>query len=971
MYKKFYFLVFMLISQSLLAFSQSPQMFDVPSGDFPDLTSVVSYINQHGPGDNGLVFTIAGGSVFDEPQLVINASGTEQAKIVIQWDGQNEKPVVNFSGSTAGGEAGIILEGARYIIIDGIDIHNPDGLLEYGIFITNADGETGSQNNIIRNTNITLNKSNPNETNAVRVFAQYNQTSHNGSNSNNSFLNNHVSNMSLGYVINSNTGTVELMDTGNIVGTAEGGEHIIEDLVFCGVYMLNQNGATIDGVTIRNLYRPDDGTNIAPAAISTSGAFPSGPLTHPMVISNNRIEDQYTDGTTIFGMYLNQRNVHNEVYNNIVQNVVTEAGGNTYASGIFLFATGSTANIYNNMVADVAAPVSTANFSSGIYVRTFEAANIYFNTVRLGYIAGASDNKSASLYIHNNSDPVEMKNNIFVNKTTFMKTGTGFAAAFYKNTSSLSNISSATDNNIYYGGTPSPLHLIFAGGSEHDQTLEAYQARASTFDQGSFTEDVPFHPGMGLYVDPLAGSLVRENAMPISSPVVIDTDIDGKLRDTENPDIGAAELPNPYPAMATDPQPQHQQQDVPVTVPGLQWQFHPDQYFVDPAGFHVYMGTDELLRTSEYLGWVPYNPEQTDFSIEINNENGLEYQTEYFWQVVPTAVNEDGAGAPDAAVWSFTTEMFTYDYPNTAANPSPGNESTEVSLELDQLSWEFFPDPAYTLPAGFHIYLGTTAQPGEDELLGWIDFIDGEQQYLINITEVELLPLTQYFWKVVPSTDQNEGPVNPEAEIWNFTTEAFFFEFPNPAQTPTPADGEVEVSVLLNDLSWMFIPEADYISPAGFHVYLGTSQTFSEADHLGWVEFDPEQENYTIALTADMLLPLTQYFWQVLPSADMEEGPVAADASVWSFTTEDDTSVGEPGENLLRVFPNPAKSYLTISLMDKGKFEILSLDGRITDRGDIAEGTNRISVSHLSRGSYLLRITTDKNVQSRIIVIKK
>jgi hypothetical protein len=534
---------------------------------------------------------VAGNTTFTEAHLTLTASGSATAKIIIQWNGQDDKPIVNFSGTAADNEAGITLEGASHIVIDGLDIRNPDGLLEFGILLTNADAVTGSQSNLIQNTHITLNKNNSNQTNGIRVFTLHEQTSHTGSNSNNSFLNNHITNTLLGYVLNSNTGTVELMDTGNLVGSTEDGEHIIEDIVFSGVYLLNQNGATVNGVTIRNLFRPNDGTSTAPAAISTTGSLPSGELTNSMVISNNRIEDQYTDGTTIFGMYLNQRNVHNEVYNNVLHNILTEGGGNTYASGIFLFATGSTADIYNNMISDIAAPLSTGNISSGIYVRLFVAANIYYNSVQLQYVSGAGTNRSAALYIHNASNPVEMRNNIFVNKSGFTAPGNGYAAAFYKNTASLSNISSDTDNNIYYAGTPSVNNLIFAGGSDHDQTLAAYKTRAATFDQGSFTEDVPFITGNDLYVDPLATTVVRENAQPVSTPIVIDTDIDGKLRDPENPDIGAAELPNPYPLAASNPQPETQQQDVPVTLQYLQWEYHPDPYHVNPAGFRVYLGT--------------------------------------------------------------------------------------------------------------------------------------------------------------------------------------------------------------------------------------------------------------------------------------------------------------------------------------------------------------------------------------------
>ncbi|MBW6479397.1 MAG: hypothetical protein K0B37_08220, partial [Bacteroidales bacterium] len=223
--KKFYMLFILLLSFSIYSLADNPTVISVPSDDFPDMLSLVEYINTNGPGDNGVVFEIAGDSQFTEPHLTITNSGTLLAPIIIVWDGNGNKPIVSFSGTAANEEAGLTLEGVSYVTIDGLDIRNPDGQLEYGILITNADETTGSHFNTVKNTHITLNKENPNQTNGIRVFANVSQTTFDGTNSNNSFLNNHISNVLLGYVIDSNTGQVDLMNTGNFVGTEMDGEH--------------------------------------------------------------------------------------------------------------------------------------------------------------------------------------------------------------------------------------------------------------------------------------------------------------------------------------------------------------------------------------------------------------------------------------------------------------------------------------------------------------------------------------------------------------------------------------------------------------------------------------------------------------------------------------------------------------------------------------------------------------------------
>ncbi|MFN2396575.1 MAG: T9SS type A sorting domain-containing protein [Bacteroidales bacterium] len=658
--KKLYTIsLIVLLSFGYNSLADNPTVLTVPSDDFPDISSAVDYINTQGPGDTGVVFEIAGDNVFTEPHLTISTSGTLLAPVLLIWDGEGSKPVINFSGTAANEEAGLTLEGVSFITIDGLDIHNPDGLLEFGILITNADEQTGSHFNIVKNTHVTLNKENPNQTNAIRVFTNHEQTVFDGTNSNNSFLNNHISNVLLGYVFNSNTGQVDLMDTGNFVGTELDGEHVIEDIVMCGVYLLNQNGATVDQVQFLSLNRPDDGTSTAPATISTTGSLPSGPLTNPIVISNNTLRNQYSPSTTIFGMYLNQRNVHYEVYNNRLHNITTDGTGSTYASGIFLFGTGITGDIYNNMISGISAPNSSGISARGIYVRSFNAVNIYYNSVLIDYAATDADNISTALSIHNINDPVDLRNNIFVNKTTIPPMGNGFATAFLKNTASLDNIQTTSDNNIYYAGTPSSQNFIFYGSSTaNDQTLLEYLARAVNFDQNSYSEDVPFLSNDDLHIDPLAETVVRGNASPITSPIVITTDINGKERDPENPDIGAHELPEAYPNVATNPTPEDGATDIGIELDELQWQYFSSLDFLDPAGFKVYFGTTETPEENELLGWVAFDTEMENYTFSLA-ENELDYETSYYWMIVPSVDEEDGPDAENPAVWSFTTEEDT------------------------------------------------------------------------------------------------------------------------------------------------------------------------------------------------------------------------------------------------------------------------------------------------------------------------
>ncbi len=852
--KKFYNPLLWLVFISVTFTSLGQVSYEVPSDDFPDLASVVTFINSNPAGDDGMVFTISGDTTFDEPLLTLTAQTEPSAPYIIQWDEQGSKPIVNFSGTSADAEAGITFQGARGIIVDGLDIRNPEGMLEYGVFLTNADAETGSQHNVIRNTHITLNKTNPNPTNGIRAFPSFEQTSQEGSNSNNSFVNNHISDVLIGYQLDSDTGEVDLMDTGNTIVSTEDGNHIIEDIVFSGVYLLNQNGAVIDGIHILNLNRPDDGTNTAPASISTTGTLPGGDLTEPFVISNNRLEGQFSESTSIFGMYLNQRNVHYDIFNNVLNDITSDNTGTSYASGIFIFATGATADIYNNMISGLASPASSGISVRGLYLRTFVSVNVFYNSVLIDYEATHSENVSAALSIHNSSDPVDLRNNIFVNKTTLPLGSQGFATAFLKNTAALENIQTQSDNNIYYAGTPSAQNLIFRGSTTAmDQTLADYKLRAATFDQNSYTEDVPFIASDDLHVDPLASTLVRGNAQPVTQPFAITEDIDGMLRDADNPDIGCDELPLDLPDVATNPTPADGEMDISYMLGVLQWDYLENPYFVNPAGFKVYFGENEVLTESDYIGWIEYEEGEESFSADIDV---LDYTKTYYWSIVPSLDEVNGPDAEQPQVWSFTTEAFTYDYPNPAENPQPANNAENVNIDISSLSWEY----------------------------------------------------------------------------------------------------------IYNEM---------FAEPAGFLVYFGESENFTGEDLIGWVVYDDKEQNYSLSLESIELEALTNYYWKVIPTVNQEEGPEAENQETWSFTTDEQVGVIDKETNPFLMYPNPASARLFLKVPQQGLLRIVSIDGRIVKEQKVVDTSAEVSLTDLEEGIYLVNFVSVQQQISRLLHIKK
>lgn len=654
----------LIVLFSLISYTLSAQIHgtrQVPSTHYPDLAAVADSLNQYGVGPGGVTFEIAGNSVFNQDTLIFRASGRDDDRIIIRWDGVGSKPVLNFLASTAEKEAGITIMGGSYYRFEGLEIRNPDGMLEYGFHFTNASAEQGSHYNEVRNCVITLNKLNSRQTEGIRVAPSVVQTQLSGANTHNRFLDNDIKNATFAYYLDANTLTVGLMDVGNEVGASEKGKSVLSDLVLCGVYLRSQNGAKVYNLNIMNFERIGAGST-APAGISTTSPNPSGSLDYSFEIYNNTIEHLHSSTTSIFGMYLNQRNAAHYVYNNIVRNIKASGGGTNTATGITTLALGSVFYIYNNMIFDVAAPASgLTNFqgaSRGMDIRQYAQAHIYYNSVWLNYTASLLGHSSAAIIYNNATDPITIRNNIFVNQTELPVDGTGYAVAIYKNSNTLTNIQAETNHNIFYAGTPSERNMILYGHNNSAplkaQTLADYKALAGSFDQESYTELLSFYQAGNLRVNPFETTLARGNAKKISTPISIETDIYGLLRDSDHPDIGAAVIQHPYPPSAQLEGPVDAQMNVHPNQVLLEWTYEPSLYFVDAAGFHVYMASTAEFDGISPHAWVAYVPGQLAYNYAIPQDLP-EPNTKYYWQVVPAWRKDLGPFSPANQVWSFTT----------------------------------------------------------------------------------------------------------------------------------------------------------------------------------------------------------------------------------------------------------------------------------------------------------------------------
>lgn len=89
------------------------------------------------------------------------------------------------------------------------------------------------------------------------------------------------------------------------------------------------------------------------------------------------------------------------------------------------------------------------------------------------------------------------------------------------------------------------------------------------------------------------------------------------------------------------------------------------------------------------------------------------------------------------------------------------------------------------------------------------------------------------------------------------------------------------------------------------------------------------------------------------------------------FVSYDPTSVGEIPENLTRIFPNPARDFITLTSPEMiRRLEIISLTGELVEAISVDDYSSSFNVNGLKPGIYALRITTKDGKQIIRKIIK-
>ncbi len=242
----------------------------------------------------------------------------------------------------------------------------------------------------------------------------------------------------------------------------------------------------------------------------------------------------------VYGVYVSSGN--NTFNKNTIYNINYSGSGSYIAYGLSV-AGGTTNNIFNNFIYDVRAAASTATPGvRGVNLSGGTADNFFYNTILINYVATSTANQSAAIYLTTGPTSANLRNNIVVNNTTPGSGATSKAVALWRTSATLTTFSTNSNNNLYYAGTPGTKNLIYADGTNNDQTLSAYKARVSPRDNNAVTENPPFISTSGTYnlhLNNTPATLCESGGIQITTPLAITSDFDGDIRWGETGYAGA------------------------------------------------------------------------------------------------------------------------------------------------------------------------------------------------------------------------------------------------------------------------------------------------------------------------------------------------------------------------------------------------------------------------------------------------
>lgn len=504
------------------------------NGSFATITQAVQALNTlgvSGPVTFSLTKALYSNTTGETFPITINAIAGSSATNKVTF-----KPAatmnVKIEGSNINSYTGVPaifkFNGADNIVIDGsnttngttrnLTINNKDNIdyIERTVIWIASLGSNPATNITIKNSNIRQAVKNANGAFCVGVYSGSNNIGGNNTmvvaaatadNTGIKITNNDFMNVKQGVYINGGSvATTNVLVNLNDLGAENNQETIIQPACFSNV-----NGFEYSENLIYNLYR-----NSSAGDLTSAGIFITGNTRNGSILKNDMrgLTKTVTDQYTFAGITLASTNTAANILiaNNFIHNVSGNGNSDSALNG------------------------------HGINVASGGGYRIYNNTVKL-QVNQATPGYSSALYVHQGATGLDVRNNIFMNLQT---TGIRRTAIMIKNSKSIINtIFSNLDYNNYYsldqlgfiannnsiGQIDWPANPDYIAGLQQWKTVTGKDAN-------SLNVNAAFVSVSDLHMSS-ANAGLDNLGTPIAEMI---KDIDGQLRSTSTPDMGADEF---------------------------------------------------------------------------------------------------------------------------------------------------------------------------------------------------------------------------------------------------------------------------------------------------------------------------------------------------------------------------------------------------------------------------------------------
>ncbi|MDQ6844931.1 MAG: hypothetical protein M3Z92_11345, partial [Bacteroidota bacterium] len=339
-------------------------------------------------------------------------------------------------------------------------------------------------------------------------------------------------------ISSSSPSTINTDTISSITLSATGIAAQIKGIVVSGAFVHSIYNNIISDLSTASTKAGDVETG-APSGYTLSGilniASVGGQVIYGNTLSNLLSTTTSSTNTAIDGIGIGTAGFSGNIYNNRIVAFTNASTGTSTLPGITGIAgMNGTANVYNNVIKLDNAANANGIKIYGINHSASTAWNYFYNSVAIGGAATGAAARSAA-FIRTVNGAVIVKDNLLINT----RTGTGSNYSISNKVASPATNWLASDYNDLYSAAVGTTGEWGNGGSN---TFAQWQTNSGG-GANSVSRSVSFIPSAyDLQPDPNSNCAINNSGTVISSPLVINTDINGTARNGTTPDMGAYEF---------------------------------------------------------------------------------------------------------------------------------------------------------------------------------------------------------------------------------------------------------------------------------------------------------------------------------------------------------------------------------------------------------------------------------------------